>query len=282
MSIMQKLSDWKIRNPGKIPNWPKQAAFQLLRATQSMRCLPDYCIIGAQKSGTTSLYSYLALHPQVRPSYVKEIHYYNKHCAKGLKWYRAHFPVGPLRRDERSFITGEASTMYLHDTDTPSRMHEDLPDIRLLLVLRDPVDRAISHYHHRIRTGREDRPIEVAMEQAISAASAGKFVAGSETDYLRNGHYAEDLEHWTTVYPSDQFLVLQAEALFKDPRDAFKRVSDFLDIDYLVPDESRRKFNAGAYDKRETEAYRSALADYFKPHNRRLYESSLIDFTWGD
>lgn len=282
MSMIQKLSDWKIRNPGRIPNWPKRATFQLLKASQSMRCMPDYCIIGAQKSGTTSLYSYLALHPQVRPSYVKEIHYYNKNYSNGLKWYRAHFPLGPLRRADRPFITGEASTMYLHDPDTPSRMLEDLPEIRLLLVLRNPVDRAISHYHHRIRTGREDRPIEVAMEQAISAATSGKFVDGSETDYLRNGHYAEDLEHWTTVYPSDQFLVLQAEALFKDPRDAFKRVSDFLDIDYLVPDESRRKFNAGAYDKRETEAYRSALADYFKPHNRRLYESPLIDFTWED
>ena len=162
MSLSQKFSNWKIRNPGKIPDWSKRAAFQLLRATQSMRCLPDYCIIGAQKSGTTSLYSYLALHPQVKPSYVKEIHYYNKHFSKGIEWYRAHFPIDWYGRSAKGFITGEASTMYMYDADCPTRMYADVPDIRLLLVLRDPGDRAVSHFHHRVRTGRESRSIDEA------------------------------------------------------------------------------------------------------------------------
>ncbi len=278
MSITQKLSDWKIRNPGKIPNWPKQAAFQLLKATQSMRCLPDYCIIGAQKSGTTSLYSYLALHPQVRPSYVKEIHYYNKHFIEGKKWYRAHFPLGPLDREKRDFITGEASTMYLHDTESPARMFADVPHIKLMLVLRNPVDRAVSHYHHRVRSGRETRSFDEALKSALLKVKAGEYVSGTETDYLRYGCYVEDIKHWLNFFPEEQFRVIQAEALFESPAPIFKEVSDFLGIDYLEPTSSR-KFNSGGY-KKDDASLRSELEAYFQPFNEALYRLSSVGFKW--
>lgn len=278
MSIIQKMSDWKIRNPSKIPNWPKRLAFRLLRATQSMRCMPDYCIIGAQKSGTTSLYSYLALHPQVKPSFVKEIHYYNDHYAKGRKWYRAHFPLGPLDCNKRNFITGEASTMYLHDSASAVRMFEDVPSIKLLLVLRNPVDRAVSHYHHRIRSGRETRSFEDAMSSALSNARAGKFMSGTETDYLLYGCYAKDIRHWLEVFPGEQLRVLQAEALFKDPAPIFKEVSDFLGIEYLES-ASSRKFNSGGYSK-DPVSLRSELEEYFHPFNAELYQLPSVKFKW--
>lgn len=276
--IIKKISDWKIRNPGKIPNWPKQVAFQLLKATQSMRCMPDYCIIGAQKSGTTSLYSYLALHPQVKPSYVKEIHYYNDYYNKGQKWYRAHFPLGPLERAKRDFITGEASTMYLHDSVSARRMFADVPDIKLMLVLRNPVDRAVSHYHHRIRSGRETRSFEDAMSRALSNARAGEFTSGTETDYLRYGCYAKDIKRWLEVFPEEQLRVIQAEALFENPAPIFKDVSDFLGIDYLKP-VSSRKFNAGGYVKDEV-SLQAELEEYFKPFNADLYSMKSVDFSW--
>ncbi len=278
MSIRRKLSDWKIRNPGKIPEWPKKAAFKVLRATQSMRCMPDYCIIGAQKSGTTSLYSYLALHPQVKPSYVKEIHYYNKHYGNGLKWYRAHFPVGSLDPSCRNFITGEASTMYLHDTKTPVRMFKDVPDVKLMLVLRNPVDRAISHYHHRVRSGREKRTIDEAMHSALCRVSAGDFESGTETDFLAYGCYAEYLNNWHKVFQPKQFLVMQAEAFFADPLPEFRKVSEFLGIDYLPP-VTTRHFNAGEY-KKEDLFLREELASYFRAYNEELYRMAQIDFFW--
>lgn len=278
MGAIEYLSDWKILNPGKIPNWPKRAAFQILKATQSMRCLPDYCIIGAQKSGTTSLYSYLALHPQVRPSYVKEIHYYNKHFAKGKKWYRAHFPLGSLDREKRDFITGEASTMYLHDPDSPARMYADVPRVKLMVVLRNPVGRAVSHYHHRVRSGREMRSFDDALGSALIKVKAGEYVSGTETDYLRYGCYAKDIQHWLAIFPEEQLRVIQAEALFERPAPIFKEVSEFLGIDYLEPASSRR-FNTGGY-KKEGTSLLSEIEEYFKPFNEALYQMPLVRFRW--
>lgn len=280
MSLSRQISNWKINNPGKIPDWPKRLAFKALRATQQLRCMPDYCIIGAQKSGTTSLYSYLALHPQVKPSHVKEIHYYNDHYVKGRKWYRAHFPIGPIDRSGRDFITGEASTMYLHDVDTPARMLADVPDIKLMLVLRNPVDRAISHYHHRIRSGRETRSVDEAFETALIRAGESDFESGTETDYLAYGAYAKYIEHWLSIFPENQFLVMQAEAFFEDAAPQFEKVSRFLDIDFIPPEESR-KFNAGAYDKKSNVQLRRDLEAYFKPLNESLYTMALVDFRWN-
>lgn len=276
--IIKKFSNWKIRNPGKIPNWPKRVAFQCLKATQSLRCMPDYCIIGAQKSGTTSLYSYLALHPQVRPSYVKEIHYYNQYFNEGKKWYRAHFPLGPLDREKRGFITGEASTMYLHDPESPARMFVDVPEIKLMLVLRNPVDRAVSHYHHRIRSGREMRSFNEAFESALFKVKAGDYVSGAETDYLRYGCYVEDIKHWLEIFPEEQLRVIQAEALFESPAPIFKEVSEFLGIDYLEPTSSR-KFNSGGY-KKDDSSLRSELEAYFQPFNEALYQLPSVGFKW--
>ena len=279
MGVGRAISDWKIRNPGSIPDWPKRLAFACLRATQRWRALPDYCIFGAQKSGTTSLYSYLALHPEVKPSYVKEIHYYNQHYTNGLKWYRSHFPIGSIKRSKRKFITGEASTMYLHHEETPLRLREDCPDIKLILVLRNPVDRAISHYHHRIRTGRETRDMETAFREALERARSDNFVPGSETDFLAYGRYVSYLQHWMSIYPKEQILVLQAEALFTDPRSAFERVSEFLQIRFVEP-EAERKFNVGAYKNQPDTELLQPLRDYFEPFNQQLYKMDLIDFEW--
>lgn len=279
MGVSRALSDWKIRNPGAIPRWTKLLGFSCLRATQRWRALPDYCIFGAQKSGTTSLYSYLALHPEVKPSYVKEIHYYNEHFANGLKWYRSHFPIGPIERSKRDFITGEASTMYLHDKASPLRLRQDCPDIKLILVLRNPVDRAISHYHHRIRTGRETRDIKTVFDQALERASRGAFEPGTETDFLAYGRYASYLRHWLSIFPEEQILVLQAEKLFADPRSAFERVSEFLKIRFVEP-EAERKFNAGTYTSKCDERLLKSLSDYFEPFNRELYKMGQVDFEW--
>lgn len=278
MNILRKFSDWKTLNPGVIPEWSKRFAFRLLRLTSCFRSLPDYCIIGAQKSGTTSLYSYLALHSEVRPSHVKEINYYNKYYSEGISWYRAHFPVGPMRRSRRQFLTGEASTMYLYDERVPPRLYADLPEIKLLVVLRNPVDRAISHYHHRVRSGRESRSLEAALEAALERFCRGDLESGSETDYLLFGCYGRHLRCWLNSFPEEQFLVMQAESFFGDPSAQFRKVSNFLGICYMDP-EAQRIFNSGSYEASEL-PIKKELVKFFEPHNRDLYSMPIVNFGW--
>jgi len=113
--------------------------------------------VGAQKAGTSSLYSYMVQHPQVLPAARKEIHYFDRHYDKGLRWYRRHFPLRARLSSER--LSGEASPYYLFHPHAPRRIAETLPDARILMLLRNPANRAISHYFHEARVGREKLPL---------------------------------------------------------------------------------------------------------------------------
>ena len=129
----------------------RQYAFLLRRRTSRLRILPRYLIIGAQKSGTTTLYEYLNQHPAVARSFIQEVHFFDLNFARGLEWYRAHFPTYLRREYVRSrrrmeLITGEASAYYLFHPLVCARVRETLPDVRLIVVLRDPVERAWAHY----------------------------------------------------------------------------------------------------------------------------------------
>jgi Sulfotransferase domain len=126
------------------------------------RPLPDFLILGAQRSGTTSLYNYLAAHPLVLPAVPsKGVHYFDKHADRSLRWYRAHFPTRAQRRRREHpagspTVTGEGSPYYLFHPHGPARAAAAVPDARLIVMLRDPVERAYSHYQQEYARGFED------------------------------------------------------------------------------------------------------------------------------
>src|SRR5436189_26280 len=122
-----------------------------------MRPLPDFLILGAQKAGTTALYAYLRWHPQVTGPSFKEVSFFDRHYARGERWYRAHLPV------RRRAVVGEASPSYLFHPLAPERVARMLPEARLIALLRNPVDRAFSHYQHEVALGREQLSFEDAL-----------------------------------------------------------------------------------------------------------------------
>ena len=120
-----------------------------------MRGLPDFVIIGAMKSGTTSLYDFVVRHPAITPASRKEVQYFSFWHDLGKLWYRSNFPTDLSRRrfykkTGQNLLSGEASPDYLFHPEVPGRMKELLPDVKLIVILRNPVDRAYSHYHHRL------------------------------------------------------------------------------------------------------------------------------------
>ena len=126
------------------------AARRLWRsATAPVRTLPDFLIIGAQKCGTSFLYRFLVKHPHVKSAFVKEVHYFDLNFAKGNNWYRSNFPLQV--RNTRTYITGEASPYYLFHPHAARRASMVVPDAKLLILLRNPVDRAHSHYQHQVK-----------------------------------------------------------------------------------------------------------------------------------
>src|SRR6266480_7948081 len=132
------------------------------RATASLRPLPDFLILGAQKAGTTALYAYLRQHPEITGPSWKEVSFFDRHYARGEAWYRGNFP-NSLRA--RGKLVGEASPSYLFHPLAPERVAGLVPEAKLIALVRNPVDRAYSHYQHEVALGREP----LSFEDAVAA-----------------------------------------------------------------------------------------------------------------
>src|SRR5438874_9257675 len=155
----------RARRIGRVPTIEK-----LYRGmTSSLRLLPDFLIIGTQRGGTTALYHYIKTHPCIEPATATEVHFFDKRFSKGLGWYRGHFPTRiekyyAERLRGRALLTGEASSSYLFYPHAPKRVAKAIPHIKLIVLLRNPVDRAYSQYFHAVELGHE---IHSTFEEAI-------------------------------------------------------------------------------------------------------------------
>ena len=262
--------------------------------TARFRLLPDYLIIGAQRAGTTSLFKYLVQHPAVgRPFLGKGAHFFDTNYSADLDAYRAYFPTTAYKwyvkaSRRMDFVTGEGSPYYLAHPHAPYRIAETLPDVKLIALLRDPVERAYSHYQHEVARGFEDLSFDEAVEQEPkrlagevkrmrSDPSYNSF-ALQHHSYLSRGRYAEQLEVWYGLFPKEQILVLRSEDLFFDPERTYRDVLRFLG----VPPISLREyevFNPRTYTGMSPEA-RRRLVEYFAEPNERLYDLVGVDFGW--
>jgi Sulfotransferase domain len=243
-----------------------------LGAKGELGALPDFIVIGAAKCGTTFFYHLLTKHPQVEPAAFKELQYFNLLFQEGTEWYRQCFPSPKLKNGRRT-ITGEGTPGYLFHPQVPERMIEVVPRARLIALLRNPVDRTYSAYHHRARNRQLPRTFEETVEAAFDAPDRG---------FLSQSIYVDHLLRWSEFFPGEQMLVLKSEDFFEHPRETLKLVLDFLDLPDWGPEASelRDRVNKGGYKQRMDPAIRRRLEEFFEPHNRRLYEYLGMDFGW--
>lgn len=261
--------------------------------TSSIRMMPGFIIIGAQRCGTTSLYNYLVMHPSVLPAFTKEVHYFDLNFYRGSDWYRAHFPCS-LRKyyNRRIFktplITGEASPYYIYHPHTPNRMFQLIPGVKLLVLLRNPVDRAYSHYHHEVRLGietlsfkeaikKEEERLSGEVEKMLKDENYNSF-NHQHYSYLSRGIYIEQLKVWMDLFPRNQILILRSEDFYNNTSTVWDQVLNFLNLPSSeLPD--FRKYNYGNYPRLDA-AMREHLIKYFKPFNEQLYEYLGMDLGW--
>src|SRR5579859_7884576 len=264
-------------------------------STNSIRMMPDFIIIGAQKGGTTSLYRYLTEHPCIAPIYIKEPHFFDIYFYKGLHWYRAHFPTAvekyyAQRFQQHDLITGEASPYYLFHPQAARRIAKTLPRTRLIVLLRNPIDRAYSQYQHQTRqNGVEPLTFEEALdcEEKRLAGEAERLLKDEKYfsfnhrhySYLARSKYIEQLPAWMNLFPREQFLILRSEDIFTDPVSIVRQTLEFLNLPTVGMRTDYKPFNDASYTKMAP-ATRARLVEYFKPYNARLYEFLDRDFEW--
>lgn len=250
-------------------------------ATSTARLRPTFLVIGAQKSGTTSLHAQLRQNPAVLTASVKEVQYFNKEFRRGERWYLSHFPLrlraAPIRR--RLGIApqvGEATAAYLFDPRVPTRVQAFQPETKLIAILRDPVARAVSHYQMELRWERELLPFEDALRREeveyprrLERIAEDPLAAeGFAPSYIARGRYAEQLERWFALFPRKQLLVVVYEELVGDPAGQLERIADFLEVPH-APTEAFPHRGRQTYSPPDP-ASQERLARIFEPENRRL------------
>jgi hypothetical protein len=256
-----------------------------------MGTLPDFIVVGTQKGGTTELYDQLVLHPKIAPAFAKEVHFFDANFEKGIEWYTAFFPrtIEACLNKQADCITGEASPCYIFHPDVAHRVAATVPNVKIVLLLRNPVDRAYSHYHHEVRLGYETLPFEQAIEQEENRLRGEKekmladkrYYSGNymHYSYLSRGIYIDQVKPWIDFFPPEQILLLKSEDFFTNTSAAMHQVHQFLgvpDIETIKP-ERHKSFPYPKLDK----GVRQHLLEYFEPYNQELYDYLGRDFCWG-
>lgn len=257
--------------------------FWINRLTSPFRALPDFLIIGEMKSGTSSLFHYLTRHSMIVPPVRKEIHFFTVGYPKGLGWYRAHFPL--KRRLGEGAVTGEGCPDYLFAPGACERIQQSMPNARLIVLLRDPVQRAVSHYHHEVKMGREYLPLFEGLkaEEDRIADSNIDDQEGLETylhaSYKRRGCYADHLARLFSIFDKEQVLILGNNELLRNPKVVTNQVFEFLSLDKMSDVIDFPKKNVGEKEPISPEVI-TYLENYFEPHNRRLFNMLGRKIDW--
>ncbi|WP_344950466.1 sulfotransferase domain-containing protein [Sphaerisporangium flaviroseum] len=256
------------------------------RLTVSGRLLPSFLIVGAQRCGTTSLYRALAQHPLVlKPVLRKGVHYFDAAYGKGLSWYRAHFPLkATAHRLERRYgirpLAFESSPYYLFHPLAGPRIARDLPGVKLIVLVRDPVERAYSAHAHEVARGFETEPSFEAAVELEPHRLAGETErlcrqpylvshAHRHHAYVTRGQYAEQLARLEPLVGTGRMLVIDSGRFFTSPEPVYDQVLEFLGLPRLG-DPVFERHNARPRPSEMPESLRHALSDHFDPWDREL------------
>ncbi len=256
--------------------------------TAPFRRLPDFIIIGVQKGGTSSLFSYLGQHPQMILPGVKELHFFDNNFSQGINWYREHFPCKYIHPGSK---TGEATPYYFRHPHAPRRVSEVCPEAKLIVLLRNPADRAYSHYQMQVKNkvfelqGFEDA---IAREKDMLKGEFEKMVKDTayysfnhqKFSYLARGLYAEQVRQWLVFFRPEQFLFLRSEDFFRDPGSELLRVHEFLGITPQLPSDLR-PVNTNTYEPIKMST-RVALNAFFEQDMNELAGMLGDKFLWKD
>ena len=246
-------------------------------ATQGIRHLPTTVIVGAQKAGTTQLYAYMVKHPRCFGAAEKEVDYFSKHPHRSVAWYRSRFPWRRRVWRKQAQVL-EASPSYLPTPSALRRMQKVLPNARVVVILRDPVSRAFSHYQHKKTRHMESRSFAEAVDEEIRTnAFPSRWGVALEENaepmlgYVARGYYALQLEQLYKLYRRNRVLVLDSANLFADTGAVCDRVFSYLGLESFDVEPSK-VYNRGFYQEKIDPRVAERLREHYRPYDELLTE----------
>jgi hypothetical protein len=268
--------------PEPLTRLGRRAYARVSEATAGLRMEPSFILIGAQRSGTTSLFRALTAHPQLAPpTFRKGVNYFDLNYYRGAQWYRAHFPVAEIARRRAGRqgppVAFEASGYYLYHPQAMERLGHDMPAVKLVVMLRDPVERAFSAHKHELARGYEREGFERALELEDErlAGEVGRIRADPRYEshahrhhsYRHRGQYAEQLDRVYEFFPRAQVHVIDSAEYFSQPAVEYRRLLEFLHLRPFEPAFAPANARPGPP---MPAGCRQMLAEHFLPHDERL------------
>lgn len=301
-SLKQQIKLWLLDNPQFNPY---RFSFEKLyrKLTSRLRSLPDFIIIGAGRAGTTALYSYLIQHPSIAAALtdnnkpVDDFHFFEYMTSNNVQWYKSHFPIlfSKSNKHKNSLITGEYTSTYMYHPDVPKRIFNLLPKIKLIVILRNPIDKAYSTYHQQFRFGEcitsfeetinaEFRRINLNKDFPELNSNNPNFKNYVAYNIIRHGIYADYLETWLEIFNREQILILNSDDLKKSTKETLHHVFNFLNIsnyDIAPSDNTTVRVTIRKYPS-INKSTRKKLIEFYKPHNQRLNTLLGTNFDWDN
>lgn len=292
------------------------------KKTSNLRADPDFLIIGAQKSGTTSLYYDLAAHPKLTPNVgPKEVSFFTTYYRHGINYYRSYFP---LKKQNQFYF--QTSPYYLFHPLAPFRVSHHYPNMKLIAILRNPVHRAFSHFNHQKLAGRESLAFQDALateeerlageEERLKNDPDYRSASHRNFSYVTRGIYIHQIDRWLQRFHASQLLVLSSEEYFNQPENTLSKIYEFLGVQPCLPlwvrklkaEQGResvmkrqanrlkyiwdrhhlsklglhRKINARPYKETPSWESKERLFEFFYPYNQDLFTRIGKDFGWND
>lgn len=300
-NIKNKIRFWLLLNPQFNP-YKFSFKFFLRRITSNLRTYPDFIIIGSGRAGTTSLYSYLIQHPNIITSFshreqkAADLHFFEYMISSSTNWYRSHFPTKISKkllqlRTKSSVISGEFTSTYMYHPFVPKRIFDLIPNIKLIVILRNPVDKVYSAFSQQFQFKEFTSSFEDYIESELKRIKITEnepdlktfnedFESIAVPNILRHGIYHTYLKKWLELFSKKQIYVVDSKDLHDNTQETLDDIFKFLEIPPVnIPDTS--KINVGKYSKMDT-LTRRRLLDFFSPFNDKLNYLLGTKFHWSD
>tara|TARA_B100001123_G_C15227741_1_gene993870 strand:- start:48 stop:875 length:828 start_codon:yes stop_codon:yes gene_type:complete len=252
--------------------------------TASSRVLPNFIIAGTVRSGTTSLYNYICNHPSVLPAAYDEIGFFDSNFQLGTMWYQSMFPTKKqmeLVQEKTNFcLTGEDTPFYFWNKDAIKRISELIPNCKIIMIFRNPVDRAYSNYQLGKRENKEDLSFEktIEIEKQIINKGTKNLNFSEPRTYLIKSLYSLQLKNWLTSFSKDQLYFLSTEQLSSKPNETMSGIFNFLGLPRHTLSEFKKEKKA-IYPEMNIST-RNDLLEFFKPYNNELFSLIGNNFSW--
>ena len=298
--LRNKLKIWLLSHPKLNPYRFSFKSF-FRNSTSTFRVLPDFIIIGSGRAGTTALYTYLIQHPSIfsasteNNESVADLHFFEYMISDKISWYKSHFPTKFTKnyykfKSKNNFVTGEYTSTYMYNKNVPKRISKLLPNVKLIIILRNPVDKAYSTYSQQYSFNEfsssfeetihaEFKRMELCKLQPELYTKNPDFDSNVITNIIRHGIYSEYLEKWIKFFPKDQILIIDSDDLKNSTQETVNQVFNFLNVfPYKINNLS--KINVGKYvplDKKSKEF----LSEFYKPYNEKLNNLFDTKFNWN-